>query len=281
MSEEEEYELLQVFRAVYKDETLGTYIPLTEIVKIKPWSVSKSGEHIILWDDIKAAFGNPVNAMSKGVILPLLADKNFEALQPLRISVDPGVVLDVVIEHLGIETGMESLQIQSSPPSSSTSSDFPSSHSSSEMPAAANISSAPTIIGNFGQTKQPRRAWQDGSEPGENITPLKSKLNDRSHQLIPDYKDNSLCCCEEAGPTIDNQYHDNVSVFRDDEGDADEDYVRCVAYYEGRNVRQDYVKALDLFLRAANRGHALAQFKLRNIIESQQVVEHDYSKAYG
>ncbi|KAF9991976.1 hypothetical protein BGZ80_008773, partial [Entomortierella chlamydospora] len=55
-----------------------------------------------------------------------------------------------------------------------------------------------------------------------------------------------------------------------DGGDADEDYVRGLAYCEGKNVRQDYVEALDLFLRAANRGHALAQLKLRNIIASQQ-----------
>ncbi|KAF9342766.1 hypothetical protein BGX26_006880, partial [Mortierella sp. AD094] len=61
MSDEGQDELLQVFRAVYKDETSGTTTPLTKTVEIKPWFVSKSGEHIILWSDIKAAFGNPVH----------------------------------------------------------------------------------------------------------------------------------------------------------------------------------------------------------------------------
>ena len=86
MSEEEKDELLQVLRAAYRDETSGTNTPLTETVEIKPWSVSKSGGHIILCDDIKAAFGNPVNAMSKGVILPLLADKNFEAYVSFKLG---------------------------------------------------------------------------------------------------------------------------------------------------------------------------------------------------
>ncbi|KAF9168881.1 hypothetical protein BGX20_011093, partial [Mortierella sp. AD010] len=280
MLEEEGYELLQALRAVYKDETLGTYTPLAEIVKIKPWSISKSGEHIILWDDIKAAFENPVNAMSKGVILPLLTDKNSEALQPLRISVDPGVVLDIVVGQLGIEAGMESLQIQSSSPSSSTSSGFASKHSSSEMPAAANISSPSTIAENVGQPQQPRRTWQDGDDLGENIMLSKPEPNGQSHQLVPDYKDNSLCCSEETGLTIGSQHYNDVFVYRSDEWDADEDYLRGVAYYEGKSVPQDYVEALDLFLRAANRGHALAQMKLRNIIASQHAVEHDYSKVY-
>ena len=90
---EEEYELLQVFRAVYKDETSGIYTPLKETVKIKPWSVSKSGENIILWGDIKAAFGNPVNAMSKDSILPLLTDESSE----VYVSFNPG---DYINSHL-------------------------------------------------------------------------------------------------------------------------------------------------------------------------------------
>ena len=45
-------------------------------IKIKPWSVNKSGEHVILWSDIKAAFGNPIHIWSGNTILPLLTDKN-------------------------------------------------------------------------------------------------------------------------------------------------------------------------------------------------------------
>ncbi|KAF9342971.1 hypothetical protein BGX26_006488, partial [Mortierella sp. AD094] len=79
MSEEGKDELLQVFRAVYRDEILGTNTPLTEKVKIKPWSVSKSGEHIILWSDIKTAFRNPVHVWSGDMALPFLTNEKSEA----------------------------------------------------------------------------------------------------------------------------------------------------------------------------------------------------------
>ncbi|KAF9370193.1 hypothetical protein BGX21_005643, partial [Mortierella sp. AD011] len=272
MSNDGEHEPLQIFRAVYKDETSGTFTPLTETVKIKPWSVSKSGEHIILWDDIKAAFGNPVHAMSKDSILPFLTDENSEALQPLRLSVHPGDVIDVVTEDPGIEIAMRSLRIQK-PPASSP---------SSEIPAAANSSSPSTKLENIRQTQQPGKSRQDGGEPLENSTCTlqEPESSDQTHQLVSDYKDNSLCCCDEIEPVTGSQHRGDVSVFKGDERDANEDYVRGLAYCEGKNVPQDYVEALDLFLRAANRGHTLAEFKLRNIIENREAVEHDYSKAY-
>ncbi|KAF9370382.1 hypothetical protein BGX21_005576 [Mortierella sp. AD011] len=93
MLEEEEYELLQVFRAVYKGETSGAFIPLTETVKMKPWSVSNSGENIILWSDIKSAFRNPVNAMSKDGILPFLTDKNSEVHLRHKTDTSTGIEL--------------------------------------------------------------------------------------------------------------------------------------------------------------------------------------------
>ncbi|KAF9369435.1 hypothetical protein BGX21_005964, partial [Mortierella sp. AD011] len=250
MSGEDEYELIQVFRAIYKDKTSRAYTPSTETIKIKPWSVSKSGEHIILWSDIMAAFGNPVNAMN------------------------------IVVDGPRIEVAMGSLQIQGSPASSSISSASPRSRSSSEMPAAPNISSPSTIAENVGQPQQPGRTWQDNCESRKNIMLSKPESNDQSPQLVPDYKDNDHCNCDGTGFTIDSQQHNEVFVYRGDEREADEDYVQGLAYHEGKNVRQDYIEALDLFLRAANRGHALAQFKLRNIIENREAVEHDYSKAY-
>ncbi|KAF9346713.1 hypothetical protein BGX26_001767 [Mortierella sp. AD094] len=98
MSEDRQDELLQ-------DQTSGASTLLTETVKIKPWSVSKSEEHIILWSDAMMAFGNPVHVWSEDVVLPFLANEKSEALQPHRISAHPGVVLDVTIETPGIEEG--------------------------------------------------------------------------------------------------------------------------------------------------------------------------------
>ncbi|KAG0260851.1 hypothetical protein BG011_001604 [Mortierella polycephala] len=58
-----------------------------------------------------------------------------------------------------------------------------------------------------------------------------------------------------------------------------EGYVQGIAYYEGKIIRQDRVKALGFFLRAVNQGHALALQRLRSTIKSRQDVDHDYTNA--
>ncbi|KAF8961268.1 hypothetical protein BGZ46_001374 [Entomortierella lignicola] len=58
-----------------------------------------------------------------------------------------------------------------------------------------------------------------------------------------------------------------------------ERYDRGIEYYEGRGVTQDYRKAFELFLKAANQGDAESQFLLGRMFETGQGVAQDYSKA--
>ncbi|KAF9343066.1 hypothetical protein BGX26_006320, partial [Mortierella sp. AD094] len=246
MSEEGKHEVLQVFRAVCKDETSRTTTPLTESVAIKPWFINKSGEHVILWNDVKTAFKNPVHVMSKDVVLPFLTDENSKVLQPLRISAHPGVVLDVTIENPRIEEDMESLRIKgsptspASPASPSTSSSIPGNHSSSEIFSAASSSSPSAAIESINQTQQSRIEQQDRRESQETTTLSESESNDRAHQLVPDYNDGRFCLYDETQPVLENEHHSGVSACIRNEGNVDEDYVRGLAYYEGNNIRQDY-----------------------------------------
>ena len=64
-----------------------------------------------------------------------------------------------------------------------------------------------------------------------------------------------------------------------DQGDAIAQYDLGVLYYQGKEVRQDYTKAIEWYGKAANQGHADAQTILGVIYESGKGVRQDYAKA--
>ncbi|OAQ29368.1 HCP-like protein [Linnemannia elongata AG-77] len=70
---------------------------------------TSSGKNILLWDDIKAVFGNALYVRSGDFALPYLKGPDFKNLDPLRIAAIPGVTLDVVVTGPAVDA---------SPPSS-------------------------------------------------------------------------------------------------------------------------------------------------------------------
>ncbi|KAF9923370.1 hypothetical protein BGZ65_008919, partial [Modicella reniformis] len=69
-----------------------------EVVKITARKDSKSGKHIVLWNDIVNVFKNADYVIEGESAVPFLTDGNFEQIMPPRIAYRPGVVLDVVLE---------------------------------------------------------------------------------------------------------------------------------------------------------------------------------------
>ncbi|KAK3847196.1 MAG: hypothetical protein J3R72DRAFT_187571 [Linnemannia gamsii] len=56
-----------------------------------------SGKNILLWDDIKAVFGNALYVRSGDLAIPFLKGLDFKNLDPLRIAAIPGLTLNVVV----------------------------------------------------------------------------------------------------------------------------------------------------------------------------------------
>ena len=65
---------LQAFRQIYSD---GTGAPLP-IVNIKPRFDNKTGEYIVLWNDVLMAFKNPLHVRNGDTAVPFVTDENFE-----------------------------------------------------------------------------------------------------------------------------------------------------------------------------------------------------------
>ncbi|KAF8957631.1 hypothetical protein BGZ46_002156 [Entomortierella lignicola] len=63
------------------------------------------------------------------------------------------------------------------------------------------------------------------------------------------------------------------------EQERNENYSRGLGYYES-STPQDFVKALEYFLKAANQGHACAQYRLISISEVHQGAKLDYTELF-
>ena len=84
-----------------------------------------------------------------------------------------------------------------------------------------------------------------------------------------------------------NYYDDDeyVKAFDGLEALADDNYVLALAYlgdmyYYGDGVKQDYDKAMELYLKAAEEGDSYAQSAIGNMYDFGEGVEQDYLKAY-
>lgn len=70
-------------------------------------------------------------------------------------------------------------------------------------------------------------------------------------------------------------------IVNDDDIRADELYRNGLKYYNGSGAVQDYLKAIELFLKAADLGNINAYYKLGLCYEYGYGVEIDYEKSYG
>ncbi|KAF9347606.1 hypothetical protein BGX26_000932 [Mortierella sp. AD094] len=233
---------LQVFRAVYRDEATGTITPLSEIVNIKPRFNSKTNEYIILWNDVKMAFTNPLHVRHGNTAVPFLTDDDFEF-------------------NYNLPDTKPTINFEPPPVTSSGKCEIP----------------------------QTRRAPQGY---GESLGTSTSEPTGRAPQYIPDESRDGVVDSEDDGddfydyiqPVVD-QYSNTLSseIYVDGqehEGrDMNTNYDLGVAYCIGKSAPQDYRKAVECFLKAANQGHVAAHHKLGSMYNSGQGVEQDYLEA--
>ncbi|KAF9100493.1 hypothetical protein BGX27_000365 [Mortierella sp. AM989] len=292
----------QVFRAVYQDAESGTITPLSKTVNIKPRLEAKSGENVILWNDIKMVFKNPLHVRHEDTVVPYLTDDNLAFLQPLRIPVFPGDILDVVIEYpvinpsieslrinpsiesLRINPSIESLRNKDSPTASSTSPINLSNRTSTDMEPTASTVTPPITTSNVSLNSQVKRGPEDRGEPlKSSASPISVSIG-RAPQFIPNYNDHSNDFYNHTQPDVEHTSDifsgDRQEDAQEDEvRDMNENYERGRAFYDGKGVLQDYSKAMKCFLRAAIQGHIISQCYLGYMYEKGKSIQQNYPKA--
>ncbi|KAF9200275.1 hypothetical protein BGZ49_009522 [Haplosporangium sp. Z 27] len=266
---------IQSFRAVYKDDLTGAITSLTMITHVKPRLDSKTGEYIILWEDVKIPFKNPLHLLSQNTVVPFLTDENFEFLKPLRISPQPGVILDVVIESPGITANVESLEVHSSLESPSNSS-IDNTYSNRETTFMTGSVSPSLTSTDYNQTRDIRRAPQYRHSPGVDTQLASSNPTIRAPQHITGSSYDSKNIYNHTQPEK-ALYNTQTSDDMQETSDMIENYKRGIAYLEGNGVPQSYVRALDFFQKAANQGYGNAHIRLENMSKRQECIQQNYS----
>ncbi|KAF8944556.1 hypothetical protein BGZ46_006229, partial [Entomortierella lignicola] len=197
-------------------------------------------------------------------------------LDPLRISSQPDVILDVVIENPGITVDLESLTIHGSPASCSPTSSIDNVYSNREI--TSNSSSVSPLISStdYNQMRDTRRAPQYRPSPGVDTQFTSSNPTIRVPQLITGSSDDSKNIYNHTQPAK-APYNTQTSDDMHETRNMIENYNRGLAYLEGNGVPQSYVRALDFFQKAANQGYGTANSRLENMSKRQECIKQDYS----
>ncbi|KAF8976972.1 hypothetical protein BGZ46_007796 [Entomortierella lignicola] len=280
MSKSRSNGLTQLFRLVNSDGTPSEATSLSAIVRVEPRYDDKVGGHIILWNDITAAFKDPLHIRDGDSIVPFIVDKNFEFLKPLRIAARPGVVLDVVLDASGKSSEktseVESLKISDSPPHSSSSSSRTAARSSQSR-SSRDRSRSRSAVPN--PPKQSRSTTSTKQHP-----PMDSLSNDLFLLNLQDPRQNkpetfgNPLTLKSGKMAIDsrNAFDDVVGNMTVDHNDY---YRQGLIFYRGKGATVNYQKALDCFQEAAKQGHIPAHLYLGFMYENAIGVAQDNDAA--
>ncbi|KAF9356972.1 hypothetical protein BGX26_004439 [Mortierella sp. AD094] len=280
----------QMFRLVHGDGTLASSSPLSGTVKIEPRFDNKVGGFIILWNDITAAFKNPIHIRDGDTVVPFLTDKNFEFIEPRRIRARPGVILDVVLDASEKPTGKasdveslkftESLRITDSSPRSSTSST-----SSTSRNASRPSRSARSRDKSASRSVAPNQAsLARGVNSGkQNRTKDMSNMDSQCSWLTQNSTENLGI----ASNSYSRAHPTKMDVDSDDSSDVvlgniavkhNDNYKQGLRFYHGKGAKVDYHKALEWFQRAASEGHVPAHLYLGFMHENAMGMPQDNSQ---
>ncbi|KAF9102326.1 hypothetical protein BGX27_011043 [Mortierella sp. AM989] len=272
----------QAFRLVYCDEVTGAIIPLPKTAKIMPRFDNNSGEHIILWSDIKVATKNPLNVWHGDIAIPFHMSDKFEFVQPLRISAYPDIVLDVAVEAPWTEAIMESVKMNVSTPTISTSSTATLNDRSPPYSESTTGGAPHSTVVDGGFIKC---VPKDHSKSAEINASRASESTSTASQFAPGIHNINGDFCDRAQPgAMQHQSSNSISVEKDKDArrlsgrDMIGDYERGLAFYEGKGVARDNLKALEWLLKAANQGYVNAQNKLAVMHKELRGVQQDCSE---
>ncbi|KAF9999394.1 hypothetical protein BGZ80_006577 [Entomortierella chlamydospora] len=221
------------------------------MVMIEPRFNTKTGEYIILWNDIKAVLRNAQHVQRGKIAVSFHTDDDFEFIKPLRFSTFSDNVLDVVVDTQEAGIAIESLMMQDPPVYTSGPSPANSNYNEKSKKAQASAASFPENRRDDTQNTKTKGDSHDLDESKRNSTSLGPKSTDQAQKPFSDSNDDSHSPCNQPRPGA-KRPSDGFSIDPYDVEDMNEDHIRGLAYYEGENIRQDHVKALVYFLKAAN-----------------------------
>ncbi|KAF9132065.1 hypothetical protein BGW39_000860 [Mortierella sp. 14UC] len=251
--------LVQAVRRVYENEDATVVTATSTTFHIACHPDVCLGKDIILWDDIVAAFKDVVHVRSGTMILPFLKGPDFKNLDPLRIAAVPGVTLDVVIKGQSVRAESSSTQGRLR---SSLSNDY------KALPDRPQKALPSTSQENAAGTQHREQLTLDQQQDANfNLPPPPSYSDINVQQPI-------------SHPYTAYHAHDTTEpMYSARLGDKDAQAALADKYHGGHGITQDFSKAFEWYLKAADQGHVRAQSMVGDLYRSGQGVDVDYSQA--
>ncbi|KAG0372085.1 hypothetical protein BGX24_000754 [Mortierella sp. AD032] len=252
----------------------------TDIIYLVCHPDPSSGKHIILWDDVLAAFKEDVvvHIRNEAVVLPL---KDPTSKNPLRIASIPGVTLDVVARSQLSEKGLSLESLHNALP------DTPQEGSSTSNISDSNT--VPTVRRNpaGGLVEEAMDAYRNNNNPSfgqrprgpqaildDPIPPSTCGATPTSQNSVSNSQTSAL---QETASTTNNV--DDEMATKAESGDKDAQFALGEKYYYAQGVSQDYRTAMNWYFKAAQQGHAEAQNSIGFMHQHGQGTPQDYAAA--
>ncbi|KAF9929399.1 hypothetical protein FBU30_001603 [Linnemannia zychae] len=249
-------EQFQALRPVNKNCSLSSISSAknSDIIYLEYHLDYRTNKPILIWGDILRVFPTAVQVRDNAKVYSFLRNPQFKILESLRITANPDVVLDVLVENsldLGLqEQDNNSLTTNTNPVTNTFSDD--SKHLQSPDPQ--NINSV-------------NRAMSKEAELAQII--LKADQGDREAQVTLGDK-------FKEGQGIVRQNYQSALIWylkAAEKGYAYAQYKIGYMYKDGFEDRTDNLTAMVWFLKAADRGYAEAQCELGCIYHDGHVTQ--------
>ncbi|KAK3817144.1 MAG: hypothetical protein JOS17DRAFT_758409, partial [Linnemannia elongata] len=265
---------VQGFRSVHKSlspSTTSIPIDSPEVVHIDCYTDPDTLEDFILWEEIQQAFDGALSVRHNTKVLPFVKGKDYRALEPRRIEAAPDVVLDVVVGDERVTTTDAATM---------------------DMIASLQLAVPEPLLNKSTQTpiECVTRNLPSGNEP--EVAQDNNHNDSLENTPSPQGSQVSKCYSQDSnnGSTIDTQWLEATSyatkrlndpqdeiaakdmtlmqtIVNANQGDVHAQVALGDRYKDGREVQQDYHKAMNWYLKAAEQGHCRAQFNIGLLYE--------------
>ncbi|KAG0296705.1 hypothetical protein BGZ96_008750 [Linnemannia gamsii] len=310
-------ELFQPIRSVHKSLRLSAIAPPTtdDIFYVVCYANPKKNKlqtGFVFWDDILQAFEEGLHVRDGAKMVPFLRGPDLKILEPRRIAASPNTVLDIVVGGPLVDTEVTSpmstpekpefvpmrakkekeindkdtaatsavrYPLTYVPPATSMESQF---DKLAVAPSAGVLQAWPSVPSPANRSSQAVYRF-DGITGAHSLGPQEysgaSNLGQFPRpQEYPGASNRGQLPRPQEHPTTPGRDVTNA-IISAHQGDKVAQAALGDMYKEGHGVYQDYLTAMDWYLKAANQGHSDAQYKIGAMYSTGLGVSQDYSQA--
>ncbi|KAG0372269.1 hypothetical protein BGX24_000483 [Mortierella sp. AD032] len=246
---------------------------------------TSSGKNILLWDDIKAVFGNALYVRSGDLAIPFLKGLDFKNLDPLRIAAIPGLTLNVVVTGPAMVASppLSALQAPPSPPSPPSRGlthknvkEWAKATAENEYLTALDRHHKAVVQGGFAAQRNLGGLYFAAQDYTQALT-WYQKAAEQGHAAAQ----HKIGYLYQQGLGVSQDYAEAMTWFRKaaEQGHAAAQNAIGYLYYEGLGVSQDYAEAMIWFRKAAEQGHAAAHDNIGYLYHKGLGVSQDCAEA--